>query len=320
MWIQSNHKYTIPCTANHPEPFVCTNHKGLVQLKIVYSIISNDKIVATYDLTGSVSWRIETMKRYPVVGIPSDVIRSGLSAFHGIGEKYINAVANGANVCPLLIPAQGPGEDLKGTEPAILNERLLDNLDGIFLSGSPSNIEPKLYSEEVSQTPDYHDPQRDSLSLPLIRAAVDRKVPILAVCRGMQELNVALGGTLHQQVHKVANMMDHREDKTLDRAGQYQDTHDVQLVKEGVLSKLLNSESARVNSLHGQGMKQLGKGLVAEAHAADGLVEAFRSDDEEHFLIAVQWHPEWRYSENKLSTALFAAFGHAVRKYADKHR
>jgi len=145
-------------------------------------------------------------------------------------------------------------------------------------------------------------------------------VPIFAVCRGMQELNVALGGTLHQKVYEVANMMDHREDKTLDRAGQYQDSHDVQLVNNGILSRLIGDNSARVNSLHGQGMKQLGNGLIAEAHAADGLVEAFSSADKDHFLVAVQWHPEWRYSENVLSTALFAAFGKAVRTYQDFKR
>ncbi|MCP3675098.1 MAG: gamma-glutamyl-gamma-aminobutyrate hydrolase family protein, partial [Gammaproteobacteria bacterium] len=191
------------------------------------------------------------MNRYPVVGIPSDVTRYGLSSFHGAGEKYINAVANGADVCPLIIPAQGPGEDLQATDSDELNQRLLDNLDGLFLSGSPSNIQPSLYSDEESETPDDHDPQRDSLSLPLIRAAMKRKMPILAVCRGMQELNVAMGGTLHQKVHKIAKMMDHREDKTLDRVGQYQDAHNVKLIENGALSKLIGSDSARVNSLHG---------------------------------------------------------------------
>jgi len=255
------------------------------------------------------------MSRFPVVGIPSDVTRFGLSAFHGVGEKYINAVANGANVCPLLIPAQGPGEDLQKTEPHLLSERLLDNLDGLFLSGSPSNIEPKLYSDEVSLTPDCHDPQRDSLSLPLIRAAIKRKIPILAVCRGMQELNVALGGTLHQKVHEMPDMMDHQEDKSLDRAGQYKDSHVVKLIKKGVLYNLIDSESAMVNSLHGQGMNQLGVGLIAEAHADDGLVEAFSLEDQSHFVVGVQWHPEWHFSENILSTALFRAFGDAVRAY-----
>ena len=257
--------------------------------------------------------RSNNSNRYPVVGIPCDVIRNGISPFHGVGEKYINAVANGSGVCPLLIPAQGPGEDLVEMDKLTINERLLDNIDGLFLSGSPSNIEPRLYGDESSQTPDSHDPQRDSLTLSLIRAAIKRDIPILAACRGMQELNVALGGTLHQKVHQVAGMMDHREDKSLPRAQQYQASHNVQLVEGGILANLAGTQSVRVNSLHGQGMNLLGKGLIAEAHAPDGLVEAFRYDGN-HFVVGVQWHPEWRYYEDPLSTALFAAFGRAVRE------
>lgn len=250
---------------------------------------------------------------YPLVGIPCDVIRSGMHPFHGVGEKYINAVAAGAEVCPLLIPAQGPGEDLEPIEGLMGSEQLLNSLDGLFLPGSPSNIEPHRYSDESSLTPESHDPQRDSATLPLIRAAVARKIPILAVCRGMQELNVALGGTLHQRVYEVPGMMDHREDKSLSREGQYGDAHEVQLVPGGLLTELIGVQSATVNSLHGQGMKTLGEGLIPEAHAPDGLVEAFRLDDGNYFVVGVQWHPEWQFRESPLSTALFSAFGRALR-------
>jgi putative glutamine amidotransferase len=254
--------------------------------------------------------------RYPIVGIPCDVTRYGLSAFHGVGEKYINAVMNGAD--PLLIPAQGPGEDLLATDSDVMNERLLDNLDGLFLSGSPSNIDPTFYSDEESTTPDQHDPQRDCLNLPLIRAAIKRKIPILAVCRGMQEVNVALGGSLHQKVHEQPKMLNHQEDKSLDREGQYDVAHSVQLVTGGILASLLGTESAMVNSLHGQGMNRLADNLIAEATAEDGLVEAFRIDNDEQYLIGVQWHPEWKFHENPLSTALFASFGKAVRAYQNR--
>lgn len=249
----------------------------------------------------------------PIIGIPCDVINNGLHPFHGVGEKYINAVANGAKVRTLLIPAQGPGKDLSPAE-YMDAERILDCIDALFLPGSPSNIEPHHYSNEASATPDDHDPQRDSTTLPLIRAAIKRRMPILAACRGMQELNVALGGSLHQRVHELPDMMDHRENKTLDREGQYADAHDVELASDGLLAKLVNSNRARVNSLHGQGVNRLADGLVAEAYAPDGLVEAFRSSDPDHFLVAVQWHPEWRFEENPLSSALFAAFGEAARK------
>jgi len=251
--------------------------------------------------------------RYPIVGIPCDVIRNGMHPFHGVGEKYINAVANGADACPLLIPARGPGDDLLIRDEDSSMERLLDTLDGLFFPGSPSNVQPHLYSKEQSLTPEAHDPQRDNTTLPLIKAALARKIPILAVCRGMQELNVALGGTLHQRVHEIPGMMDHREDKSLSREAQYSDTHEVRLAPGGILANLVNTESIRVNSLHGQGMNRLGKGLLVEAYAPDGLVEAFRLESVDHFVVGVQWHPEWRFQENPFSRALFNAFGMALR-------
>lgn len=255
-----------------------------------------------------------TTHRLPIVGISCDISRNGLHAFHGVGEKYINAVAHGANVCPILIPAQGPGEDLEPMDERMFINSVLDKLDGLFLAGSPSNVAPELYGDEISMTPDDHDPQRDNMTQALISAAIERKMPILAVCRGLQEVNVALGGTLHQRVHEVGGLDDHREDKTLSREGQYSNSHKVQLVAGGKLAGLTNAEVIDVNSLHGQGIKKLGKGLTAEAHAKDGLVEAFRLNDEQHFVLAVQWHPEWRFRENAFSCALFKAFGNAIRE------
>ncbi len=257
-----------------------------------------------------------TKNRYPIVGVPCDVTRNGLHAFHGVGEKYINAVTHGSEVCPLLIPAQGPGEDLNPVDSVQLNERLLENLDGLFLPGSPSNIEPKLYGNEQSLTPEAHDQQRDSLTIPLIRAAIERKIPIFAVCRGMQEVNVALGGTLHQRTYEIAGLNDHREDKSLNRQGQYSESHSVELMKDGYLESLAGSDSVMVNSLHGQGMNELAPGLIIEAKAADGLVEAFRLDSPAHYVVGVQWHPEWQFENNDFSVALFKSFGDAVRKYS----
>ena len=255
---------------------------------------------------------------YPIVGIPCDINRSGINASHGVGEKYINAIAHGSRVCPILIPAQGPGEDLESMDENMFVGSLLNKLDGLFLAGSPSNIMPDLYGDEASLTPNDHDSQRDSMSLLLIKAAFKRKMPILAVCRGMQEVNVALGGTLHQRVQDVEGLNDHREDKHLPREEQYGDSHTVQLRATGELIKLVDTETIRVNSLHGQGIKQLAEGLVTEAHASDDLVEAFRLNDDDHFVWAVQWHPEWQFKTNIFSSALFASFGNSVRTFAQK--
>ena len=254
---------------------------------------------------------------YPLVGIPSDVKRQGLSAFQGVGEKYINAVVHGADVCPILIPAQGPGEDLEPMDEQRIIDTLMANIQGLFLSGSTSNVQPSLYSDESSLTPNDHDPQRDSMSLAMIRAALKKKMPILAVCRGIQELNVALGGTLHQEVHELDGMMDHQEDKTLDRDGQYQVAHSIELVSGKVLSSLVNSNTQIVNSLHGQGLNKLGAGLVAEAHAQDGLVEAISLVDTTQYVLGVQWHPEWQFRDSVLSRAIFKSFGDAVRDYSN---
>ncbi len=257
-----------------------------------------------------------TATSLPLVGIPCDVNLVGLHPFHGVGEKYIHAVAHGAGVCPVLIPAQGSGQDLKTMDQQIMNPCLLENLKGLFLAGSPSNIHPEFYSKEHSLTPGQHDLQRDITTLALIRDAIKLKMPILAVCRGMQEVNVTLGGTLHQCVHDVSELNDHRENKQLNRAEQYADSHRVKLVKGGLLRELSHEKSIRVNSLHGQGVKQLADTLDVEALAADGLIEAFSYKHKRQFLVGVQWHPEWQYEQNEFSRTLFTAFGQAVKKYA----
>lgn len=250
----------------------------------------------------------------PIVGIPCDVTINGLHPFHGAGEKYINAIANGSDAIPLLIPALFPGKDLSANTVFPI-ERILETVDALMLPGNPSNIEPHHYGAGESATPDDHDPQRDSTSLTLIREACAIGMPILGVCRGFQELNVAFGGTLFQKVHEQPGMMDHRENKTLDRDGQYDFAHKVTLVDGGVLSSLTDDPEIIVNSLHGQGADKLGAGLVAEAHAPDGLVEAFRYDKEGPFIVGIQWHPEWLYEKNTFSTALFKRFGEAAKHF-----
>ena len=227
----------------------------------------------------------------------------GAHPFHVAGDKYLRAVADGAQALPLLIPALGDGLD-----PA----ELVGRLDGLLLTGSASNVEPHRYGGPSSAAGTPHDPARDATTLPLIRAALDAGVPLLGICRGFQELNVALGGTLHQRVHEVPGLDDHREDESAPLEVQYGPAHPVRLAPGGILAGLAGALEVRVNSVHGQGIDRLAPGLAVEATAPDGLVEAVRVEHAPAFALAVQWHPEWRFWEDPLSAALFAAFGDAA--------
>jgi len=249
----------------------------------------------------------------PVIGIVCDVIKYGANSFHGAGEKYINAIAHGANAIPILIPAQTAGEDLDSLSQ-FFDLDFFQQLDGIFFPGSPSNIEPYHYGGEESATPDSHDPQRDGSSLPLIKLAIEKGIPLLAACRGMQELNVAMGGELYQRLYLEDQFIEHRENKTAPRNEQYQTAHDVEISTHGFLSSIFPHKIHQVNSLHGQGIKTLGQGLTIEATAPDGLIEAISYMNETSFALGVQWHPEWNYSKDALSTALFKAFGDVVNE------
>lgn len=247
------------------------------------------------------------MSRFPLIGIPADRRLYGNHYFHMAGEKYIEAVASGARALPLLIPALGSGVDLAS---------LLAGCDGLLLTGSPSNVEPHHYRGPASEPGTLHDPDRDATTLPLIPLAIAAGVPILAICRGFQELNVAFGGTLCQRLHEVNGFIDHREDETTSLDVQYGPAHEVLLEPGGLLQKIAGLDQLMVNSLHWQGIETLGKGLLVEARAPDGVIEAVRVADSPAFALGVQWHPEWQFAKNPFSSALFAAFGEASRKRA----
>ena len=249
----------------------------------------------------------------PVVGIPADVRQIGIHPFHAVGEKYINGVAHGADALPVLIPAFGEGQDLHAMAGHIDIEDLVARLDGLFLTGSPSNVEPHLYDGPPSADGTLHDAQRDVTTLPLIEAAIEGGLPLFAVCRGIQELNVALGGTLHQQLDTVPGLIKHSEDKSVPREKQYDPAHKARLAEGGLLAGLAGAPEIDINSLHNQGIDKLSDRLVAEATAPDGIVEAVRVADAPGFTLGVQWHPEWRVRENPLSMAMFGAFGDACR-------
>lgn len=249
----------------------------------------------------------------PVVGLPACTRMGEHSPFHGVNGKYVTAVAEGAGALPVLLPALGERYPV---------EAAVEGLDGILFTGSPSNVEPQQYGGPASAPGTLHDAARDATTLPLIRAAIQRGVPIFCICRGIQELNVALGGTLLQLVHEVPGKMDHRSNKSLPIDERYRETHAVGLSANGFLRDLNGGGAeAMVNSLHAQGIDRLAPGLAVEAAAPDGLIEAVRVTDAPAFALGVQWHPEHPLAMQwKLSRAMFAAFGRAVAERAAKRR
>jgi len=231
----------------------------------------------------------------------------GQHPFHAVGEKYIRAVVEAAGAIAVLIPALG--EELQA-------EELLERLDGILFTGSPSNVEPHHYQGSPSAAGTLHDPHRDTTTLALIPRAIQAGVPVLGICRGFQEMNVAMGGTLVQRLHEIPGNLDHRDDESQPLEVQYAPAHDVTLTPGGMLHALAGTDHVRVNSLHSQGVERLGRDLVVEARAPDGVIEAFRVAPAPRFAVAVQWHPEWQVMSNSFSRALFAAFGAASRERA----
>jgi putative glutamine amidotransferase len=247
----------------------------------------------------------------PLIGVPADRRVIDPHPFQMVGEKYLNALIKGSDGLPLLVPVMPEDVDI---------DDLLSRFDGVFLTGSYSNVEPHHYDGEPSEEGTLHDPHRDAVTLPLAKRALETGVPLLAVCRGFQELNVALGGTLHQKVHEVAGYHSHLENKADPLDKQYGPSHPVNLADGGLLRELAGSDQMMVNSLHAQGVAKLADGVIIEAVADDGLIEAFRVDDVPGFALAVQWHPEWRATENEFSTAIFKAFGDACRLHARRRQ
>jgi putative glutamine amidotransferase len=238
--------------------------------------------------------------RLPIVGIPACVRKIKERVFHTVSEKYFNAVIEAAGCLPILIPAVGSRIDPRG---------MLDAVHGLLLSGSPSNVHPSEYGCAPSHPETLHDLARDATTLPLIREAVRRDLPILAICRGVQELNVALGGTLHQRVHDVPGRLNHRARKE-SPDGPYGPAHPVALTPGGLLAGLAGSLEATVNSLHSQGIDLPAPDLRVEAVAPDGQIEAV-SLPGARFVVGVQWHPEYKATENSFSRALFSGFSRA---------
>jgi putative glutamine amidotransferase len=252
-----------------------------------------------------------TMHRRPLVIVPADRKMMGHHAYHSAGEKYLSALVSGSDVIPMIMPSLSPSLPLRET---------LENVDGVFLTGSYSNIEPHHYSNEASYEGNLHDRHRDENSLSIIPLAIEMQIPVFAVCRGFQEANVALGGSLHQKVHEVHGLNDHRENLDDELDMQYADSHLVSLKTGGLLANLAGKSEVMVNSLHGQGINRLANNLKIEATAPDGLIEAVSLKASHPFFLAVQWHPEWKVGENPFYLSMFQAFGRACRDRAHNRK
>ncbi len=243
----------------------------------------------------------------PLIGVSACFQRVGDNPFHMAGDKYLRAVGEGAGGMPMILPSFGGWYDL---------DVLTARLDGLLLTGSPSNVEPHHYDGAPSEPGTAHDPVRDATILPLIREALDAGLPLLAICRGIEELNVALGGTLHQRVQDIPGRLDHRGRKDVPVEERYGPAHTVTPTAGGQIAALLGGSELTVNSLHAQAIDRPAERIAVEALAPDGTIEAVRVRDARAFALGIQWHPEWRWHENPVSRAIFAAFGDACRERA----
>lgn len=252
-----------------------------------------------------------TSKHKPLVWLPACHRHLDLSDPGGytvLADRYAAAVCQ-LGLQPVLFPMAG-ADDVPDLLPLV---------DGVLLTGSPSNVEAAHFGATPLAT-DLLDPRRDRLTMALVRSAIGAGTPLFGVCRGLQEMNVALGGSLYQKVHEEPEHMDHREPDTDDLEQQFAERHEVMLQEGSAFAQWAGSTRALVNSLHGQGIKRLGDGLVAEAHAPDGLVEGVHAPQARAFTYGVQWHPEWRHERNPFYQRTLQAFAQACRDHCrDRH-
>ncbi len=242
----------------------------------------------------------------PLVGISCCTKQFGVFGMpnHAASDTYVRATDQVVGAVPVLIPANGDKADV---------ETLMSRLDGLILTGSRSNVQPSLYGGPPHADGTPEDPARDAVTMALIRAAVARGVPILAICRGLQEFNVALGGSLHQRLQDLPDRMDHSTPMQPSARVRQGKAHSVRLTPAGWLHRLAGTTEIAVNSLHNQGIDRLAPGLVVEAVAPDGTIEAVRAIHISGFACGVQWHPEYDFDTDALSRRIFANFGEAIR-------
>lgn len=248
----------------------------------------------------------------PVVGIISNsaLINDTWPAHIG-GVTNSQAVAEVAACMPLIIPA----------DPRFVSiPDLLDTCDGFLLTGGRPNVHPSEYGEEETPAHGAFERERDAITLPLIRACVERGQPFFGVCRGFQEVNVAMGGSLHPEIRELPGRMNHRMPPEGTIEEKFALRHAVRFTRGGVFHRLMGAEEVMTNTLHGQGIKTPGARVVIDGTAPDTTPEAIYIKDAPGFTLSVQWHPEWNAANDPVSRPLFTAFGDAVRDFAADRR
>ena len=225
---------------------------------------------------------------------------------HGTGAKNIDAVERFAGCVPVMLPALGERLDV---------ESFVERIDGLVLTGGRANVEPRHYDGPPFPDDEPIDPERDATALAMVRACVAAEVPLFGICRGIQEMNVALGGSLHYRLHLLEDKDDHRmprhDDVTVEEI--FELRHAVRLTRGGLCERLMGASEVMVNSLHGQGIDELAGALEVEAVTPDGVIEGVRLRNDRTFTVGVQWHAEWKPEEHELSRRLFEEFGRAAR-------
>lgn len=247
------------------------------------------------------------MPMQPLVAVSTDVRQFDNYTWHAVPQQYIEAAIAGSGVFPVLVPSFGDRLDL---------DQLLASVDGVMVTGSKSNVHPSLYGGDASEANGPYDPARDATTLPLIRKAVERGVPLLAVCRGIQEMNVALGGTLATEIQERPGSLDHRAPASDVQDERFAIRQTVSIKPGSCLAGVFGAGEIKVNSVHRQAIDRLGGRLQVEAVAEDGTVEAVSVVSSPGFAVGVQWHPEYWVHTDGNSARIFQAFGDAVRRHA----
>ena len=249
----------------------------------------------------------------PVVGvIGNHMMVEDRFAVQMVGERNMQAVADVAGALPLMFAGNPVTTDIGA---------LLDAVDGILLTGARANVHPTRFRIEANAKHEPYDENRDAMALDLIEACVARGVPLFGICRGFQEMNVAFGGSLHPEIRELPGRMNHRMPRLEngeihpDPTVVFADRHEVRLTPGGAFATLFGKDVIRVNSLHGQGILELGTRVVAEGIAEDETIEAIRIEEAAGFALGVQWHAEYDPERNPINRALFEAFGDALREY-----
>jgi len=249
--------------------------------------------------------------KQPLVAVSTDTRHFEKYTWHATPDQYLEAAISVAGVLPVLVPSFGERLDIDG---------LLSRVDGVMLTGSKTNVNPARYGEETVERNGPYDDRRDATTLPLIRKAIERGVPLLAICRGIQELNVALGGSLATEIQEIEGRMDHRAAPSEDQDERFAIHQTVRIEAGSCLAGIFGAGEIVVNSLHRQGIGEVAPRLTVEAVAGDGTVEAVSVVDAPGFAIGVQWHPEYWAGSDDASARIFRAFGEATRRYAETSR